>query len=81
MRSSFGEKYTAVVNMLINSQRKPDDEPGRGPTPPTSTVRLSSVAVQGVPAVLSTTEQVGQYLAALRSSLLAAIAEGKAIVR
>jgi hypothetical protein len=73
-RSSFGEKYMAMVNLLVSSRDHKQ-------TPPASTVRLSSVAVQGVPTILSTPEQVDQYLSELRSSLLAAIAQGKTIVR
>ncbi|MBM4589636.1 BREX system P-loop protein BrxC [Rhodococcus hoagii] len=45
-----------------------------------STVRLSAVAVEGVPAMLTDTDQVEMYLKQLRASLLAAIDDGKTIV-
>jgi hypothetical protein len=89
-RSSFSQKYVAVVNHLIASRAAQANEPGAATdtevrdheqTHPASTVRLSSVPVQGVPAILSTPPQVEQYLRELRSSLLAAIREGKTIVR
>lgn len=58
-------------------------EQGRTTTtdPVKSTVRLSSFAVEGVPTMLTTRAQVGQYLDALRDSLLTAIQNGKTIIR
>ena len=45
-----------------------------------STVRLSAIAVQGAPAMLTNTDQVELYLQQLRTSLREAIDDGKTIV-
>jgi hypothetical protein len=80
-RSNFAETYKALVTTLINSPRQGPAGSGSEPVPVVSTISLNSVVVQGIPAVLRTPEQVEEYVKGLRTSLLAVIAEGKAVVR
>jgi hypothetical protein len=95
-RSNFDWQYQSIVEVLIDSHAEhgptetsehpqvPDDQTrarDKKPVAVRSTVRLSSLAMDGVPTMLSTREQVDQYLDVLRSNLLAALKDGKTIIR
>ncbi|WP_433660729.1 BREX system P-loop protein BrxC [Nocardia sp. CA-128927] len=58
----------------------PERRPTTSPSRPT-TVHLGDLTVTGAPAMLRTPEQVDIYLAALRDSLLAALAQGRTVIR
>lgn len=70
-KANVEQRYESAVETLSAT--------GGGTT--TTTVRLSALPVHGVPSMLSTPDQVESFLDALRTSLLAAIGEGKTIIR
>jgi hypothetical protein len=80
-QANFGTKYATVVDGLVNSPQSTPSEPGNEPPTPLTTVGIASIVVEGVPAVLRTPTQAEEYVAALLPALLAAIAEGKVVLR
>ena len=70
VKSNVEQRYESAVETL---------SAGGGGT--TTTVRLSALPLHGVPSTLSTADEVKVFLDALRASLLAAIGEGKTIIR
>lgn len=75
--SSFeSTTYPALLDELAASQ---NDDDGEDLSPPKQTVSVKTVTVSGVSGVLESEDDVDRYLAALRTSLLAALNDGKRI--
>lgn len=69
--------YPAILDLLAAAPREVD--PDASPAPAKQTVSIKSITAHGVSGPLETPDDVDTYLAALRGSLIRALADGKRI--